>query len=93
MYEDLREIISMYNDSVQGRCYICLEQLCEDKEANFVDRPDLARIEQCYHRFHLVCLYRDWFMARHIEKDEFGGKIEYKITDVKKCPICRCVVL
>ena len=32
-------------------------------------------------------------MDRHIEKDEFGGKIEYKMTEVKKCPICRCVVL
>ena len=28
-------------------------------------------------------------MKRHVEKDEFGGAIIYKLEAVKKCPICR----
>ena len=31
-------------------------------------------------------------MKRHIEKDEFGGRVDYKLEDVKKCPICRKTV-
>ena len=50
------------------------------------------RIDQCFHRFHLVCVSRDWFMRRVTERDEFGCDVEYKVPDVKKCPICRRVV-
>jgi hypothetical protein len=92
LHEDLKDLISKYNESVKGRCYICLDQLCEDQEASFVERPELVRIDACYHRFHLVCLYRDWFMKRKDEKDEYGGVIEYKLSESKKCPICRHVV-
>jgi hypothetical protein len=28
-------------------------------------------------------------MKRHVEKDEFGGEIEYKASEMKRCPICR----
>ena len=28
-------------------------------------------------------------MIRHIEKDSFGGRINYELEDVKRCPICR----
>ena len=28
-------------------------------------------------------------MQRVCEKDEHGGKIEYSIPEIKKCPICR----
>ena len=52
----------------------------------------MTRIGECYHRFHSICLYRDMFMKRHIEKDEFGGIIEFKIHTIKKCPICRSVI-
>ena len=92
LHETLRETISAYNDTVRGRCYICLDDLCDDQSAKFTDRSDLARIDGCYHRFHLICLYRDWFMKRHIEKDEFGGKITYKLEEKKRCPICRKLV-
>jgi len=30
LHEDLREVVSKYNDSVRGRCWICLEDFCED---------------------------------------------------------------
>lgn len=30
LHENLREVISKYNDSVRGRCWVCLEDLCED---------------------------------------------------------------
>ena len=89
MFDDLKELISTYNDTVRGRCYICLDSLCSDQSQSFTSRNDLARIDGCYHRFHLICLYRDWFMKRHVEKDEFGGSIFYKLEAVKKCPICR----
>ena len=31
-------------------------------------------------------------MRRVTERDEFGCEVEYKVPDVKKCPICRRVV-
>lgn len=55
----------------------------------FSSRPDLVRVEECFHRFHLLCLYRDWFMARKEEKDVFGDTLIYKMPKHKKCPTCR----
>ncbi len=62
------------------------------KEETFTSRTDLIRVDQCYHRFHLICLYRDWFMKRHNDKDEFENTISYKLPEKKKCPICRRLV-
>lgn len=59
------------------------------REQKFTDRVDLVRIDNCYHRFHLLCVFRDWFMKRHAEWDEFGGVVEYKVAENKRCPICR----
>lgn len=90
--EKIREILTSYNDTVKGRCAVCLEQFCQegnDENQGFSERFDLVRIGKCYHRFHLICVYRDWFMERRKEKDNFGGVIEYSLPDVKKCPICR----
>ena len=55
----------------------------------FTERVDLVKIDHCLHRFHLICVHRDWFMPRFKEKDQFGGDIEYKLPDTKRCPICR----
>jgi hypothetical protein len=60
-----------------------------DDDEKFTERIDLVRIDKCYHRFHLMCLHRDWFMPRVSEKDKFGCPIEYKLPELKKCPICR----
>lgn len=30
LYEELLDCVTTYNDSVKGRCYVCLDQLCED---------------------------------------------------------------
>jgi hypothetical protein len=30
MHEKLREILSVYNNTVAGRCSICLEDFCQD---------------------------------------------------------------
>jgi len=68
---------------------VCLEQFCEDGEGSFTDRVDLVRVNTCFHRFHLICVHRDWFMERCKEKDEYGGTIEFSLPEVKKCPICR----
>ena len=96
MYTAITELVSSYNDNLRGRCYICLEKFCEtDEEANeakFSERADFARIDNCYHRFHLLCLYRDWFMERVVEVDEFGGKIVTELPEEKHCPICRSLV-
>jgi hypothetical protein len=89
LHESLKDVLSSYNDSVKGRCYICLDQLCQQQDDSFLERRDLVRISVCFHRFHLICLHRDWFMKRHVEKDEFGGDIEYKASEIKRCPICR----
>ena len=93
IFEELRELLSKYNDTLRGSCSVCLEPFAEDEndlaDGKFTDRKDLVRIDQCFHRFHLLCVYRYWFMRRHIETDEFGNKIEYKIPEVKKCPVCR----
>ncbi len=64
----------------------------DDDEAKFTDREDLVRIGTCYHRFHLICLHRDWFMPRAPEQDQFGCMIQYKVPETKKCPICRRLV-
>lgn len=96
MHESLREILSSYNDTLKGRCSVCLEHFCEDEEQavqeTFTDRQDLVRIDGCFHRFHLLCVYRDWFMKRHIEKDKFGNDIEFEIAEELRCPVCRSVV-
>ena len=66
MYMALQEIVSNYNDNLRGRCSVCLERFCETDEealeAKFSERSDFMRIDNCFHRFHLVCVYRDWFM-------------------------------
>lgn len=73
VYEQFREILSKQNDSLHGRCSVCLEKFCEDEEMldkqTFTDRNDLARIDNCFHRFHLICVYREWFMHRKSELD------------------------
>jgi hypothetical protein len=96
MYEECREILSMYNDTLRGRCSICLEPFAKSEEeladGKFTERDDLVRIDGCFHRFHLVCLYRDWFWDRHVETDEFGNKIVYPIPEEKRCPVCRNLV-
>lgn len=79
-----------FNDTVSGRCAVCLEPFCSEQvDQKFTERPDLVRIDQCFHRFHLLCVHRDWFMQRNQEKDEYGCTIEYKVPDTKMCPICR----
>lgn len=103
-YENISDILTKYNDTCRGRCAVCLEKFSlketedeeededYDDEEKFTERDDLVRIDTCYHRFHLICLYRDWFMPRKPEKDNFGGVVEYHLPEVKKCPICRRVV-
>ena len=87
----MREVMTKYNDTVEGRCAVCLEQFVNDgeKDQSFTDRVDLVRIDSCYHRFHLICVHRDWFMPRQSSKDSYGGVIDYQIPDEKRCPICR----
>ena len=93
IWEDLREIISGYNDTLRGRCSVCLDPFAKNEEelesGKFTDRKDLVRVDECFHRFHLLCVYRYWYMRRHVETDEFGNKIEYKVPDEKLCPVCR----
>ena len=93
LYQDLRDCLSQYNDTCRGRCSVCLEPFCESEadleSQTFTDRLDLVRIDGCFHRFHILCVYRDWFMTRASEKDEFGNVITYKLPEVKKCPVCR----
>ena len=90
LHEKMREIVTGFNDTVSGRCAVCLEPFCsEDVDQKFTERPDLVRIDQCFHRFHLLCVHRDWFMQRNQEKDDYGCVISYKLPDSKMCPICR----
>lgn len=49
----------------------------------------MVRVDNCFHRFHILCVYRDWFMERATDKDEFGGILTYDLPELKKCPICR----
>lgn len=100
-YESLSEILTKYNDTCRGRCAVCLERFSLkdppdeeeeeeiDEDEKFTERDDLVRIDVCYHRFHVLCLHRDWFMQRQSEKDKFGNTIEFKVPNVKRCPICR----
>ena len=75
MHTSMRDIVTEFNDTLKGRCAVCLENFCEEHEISeesskgFSDRYDLVRIDQCFHRFHLLCVHRDWFMERKIEKD------------------------
>jgi hypothetical protein len=93
LYEKISEILSEYNDTVKGRCAVCLEEFLKEEEDDngvvFTERQDLVRVDLCYHRFHLICVYRDWYMKRKDEKDSYGGTIHYEIPEIKKCPICR----
>lgn len=92
LHEKMREIVTSYNDSVKGRCAVCLEEFCKEEQEetqSFTDRADLVKIDTCFHRFHLICVYRDWFMNRKSEIDSFGCVIEYSIPEIKRCAICR----
>mmetsp|Transcript_28226 Transcript_28226/g.21098 ORF Transcript_28226/g.21098 Transcript_28226/m.21098 type:complete len:125 (+) Transcript_28226:344-718(+) len=93
IHDRLREILTSYNDTLVGRCAVCLENFCESeeemKEQTFTNRADLVRIDQCFHRYHLLCVCRDWFMPRIVERDEFGLEVQFKMPEVKRCPICR----
>ena len=92
LFVALQEWLTRYNDTVKGRCAVCLEDFVQpgqDEDQAFTERIDLVRIDECFHRFHLICVYRDWFMKRVAEKDEFGGLIEFQLPEVKRCPICR----
>ena len=93
LYQDLRDAMTKYNDTLIGRCAVCLEPFCENEAdletQTFTDRVDLVRIDGCFHRFRILCVYRDWFMARATETDEFGNIITYELPEVKRCPICR----
>lgn len=79
LYENISEILTKFNDTCRGRCAVCLELFSlleppdtvdegEEESAEeiekFTEREDLVRIDTCYHRFHLICLYRDWYMKR-----------------------------
>ena len=88
LHEKIREIITNYNDTVKGRCAVCLYKfkITENTEVDdeneeelekFTDRDDLVRIDHCFHRFHLICLHRDWFMPRATEIDSFGGSVHH----------------
>ena len=91
----MREIITEFNDTVKGTCAVCMDSLCDENDAdanNFSDRVDLIRIDKCFHRFHLLCTHRYWFMPRHSMKDEFGGIMNYELPEEKSCPICRRLV-
>ena len=96
-HEKARDILGIYNDTIRGRCAVCLENFAKEEKAEndvkFTERIDLTRMNDCYHKFHLICVHRDWFMQRFTEKDEYGGDINYTIPDVKKCPICRREVI
>ena len=93
LFEQMKNIVTSYNDTVKGRCAVCLEQFCENEDQkdqqSFAEREDLVRVDTCYHRFHMICVYRDWFMQRKDEKDSYGGVIHFEIPEFKKCPICR----
>ena len=93
LHEKMKEIVSSYNDTLKGRCAVCLENFAKEEEdiegEKFTERFDLVKIDHCLHRFHLICVHRDWFMPRFAEKDQFGGVVEYKIPETKRCPICR----
>ena len=85
--------MSQYNDTLKGRCSVCLEPFATEDEIAagelFTDRVDLVRVDGCFHRFHTLCVYRDWFMDRATSVDEFGGVVTYPLPEVKRCPICR----
>jgi len=46
LHEKMREIVTEYNDTVKGRCAVCLENLGahDDDTSGFTDRYDLVRI-------------------------------------------------
>ena len=60
-----------------------------DSDEKFTERPDLVRIDVCLHRFHALCLYRDWFMERQPSKDQYGELIQHAVPESKRCPVCR----
>ena len=49
MHDKIREILTEYNDTVAGRCAVCLDKFCEDdnklSEEKFTDRVDLVRVD------------------------------------------------
>ena len=44
--------------------------------SNFLERKDLVKINVCYHRYHLYCLYHTWFDSLSDDLDNKGNVIE-----------------
>jgi hypothetical protein len=64
-HEKIRDILTEYNDTLRGRCAVCLEDFLDEDHKTvekFSERQDLVRVDECFHKFHLKCIYRDWFM-------------------------------
>lgn len=49
LHDKFREILTEFNDTVDGRCAVCLEKFCEDQSRlsieKFTDRVDLVRVD------------------------------------------------
>lgn len=41
IYEDLREMLSEYNDTVVGKCYVCLSDFIDEEEMKTLDPAEM----------------------------------------------------
>ena len=75
----MTDLVTSYNDTCKGRCAICLEEYNEgghDENEEFSSREDLMRIDECFHRFHVICVWRYCFMPRVSEMMD-GVEMKY----------------
>ena len=89
VHDRLRELVTQEYEKVEGRCEICLEELATDEGSN---PSHLVSLDGCFHRFHLLCIHRYWFMERQNEEDSYGIEIKYDLPTEHQCALCRTTV-
>lgn len=85
IHDRLRELVTEQYERIEGRCEICLEELAVEGST---DSSHLVSLDGCFHRFHLLCVHRHWFMERQAEEDSYGLKIEYHLPSEHNCALC-----
>ena len=82
LFEYAKEALTALNESVEGECIICLEELGREL-------VKIARVPGCFHRFHKRCLRKlwmgNWTEAKKKSCEDESSAHTFKLA----CALCR----
>ena len=77
LIDSFKDELTQYNDTLKGWCPICLENFMreqDNEDDSFTNRNDLYWLDNCLHRYHLICLYHDFFILWSPDVDKYGNE-------------------